>query len=472
MDLQCGKHSKTKYERLYLESVKILLNRIPGTFGIYPVSFAQSNRMSLKKDIDELLQADVISQDTADRIRHYYEENNGSANHRIILIFGILGALLSGMGVILIMAYNWIDLTTQTKTIISFLPLLIAQMAGLFTLWQRRGDREWQEGSGVAIFMAMGACLFLISQIFHYPGAPTHLMLTWMLLILVVPYVMDSGATSLLYLIGITWYASSLSYFTYPYSEAWNYWWLLLAIIPYYVYLTRNRFYSFITTLHHWVIPISLLIILGGFTMDHGIWMYFAYFSLLGLFFILGNTAPFNNHPKMQNGYYMVGQVGTAIMLIMLSFKWFWKGLPEHLHPMTEALAAPEFWIASSLTLGAGLFLILRVSKSKGLVKEPFAYVFLLFIACFLIGTQSENAYILINILILIIGIYTIRKGNKTGDFTELNFGLLIFTILIFSRFFDSNISFLLRGLAFILVGAGFFFVNYSMYRKKIAHEK
>ncbi len=84
----------------------------------------------------------------------------------------------------------------------------------------------------------------------------------------------------------------------------------------------------------------------------------------------------------------------------------------------------------------------------------------------------TEFAYFLINILILIIAILTIRKGNRSADFTELNFGLLIVAVLIFSRFFDSNISFLIRGIAFILVGVGFFFVNYTMYRKKLAHEK
>lgn len=428
--------------------------------------------MSLKKDINELIEANVISPETADRIRTYYEENSGSANRRLILIFGIFGALLSGMGVILIMAYNWMDLSITTKSIISFLPLVIAQLVGLYTLWKQRGNREWCESSGVAIYMAIGACLFLISQIYHYPGTPTALILTWMLLVLPAPYILDSGATSLLYVIGITWYASALSYFTHPYLEAWIYWLLLLAIIPYYVMLIRKRFEGFITTMHHWMIPISLTIILGSFTMEHGIWMYLAYFSMFGAFFILGNTPPFTRYAKIQNGYYMVGQTGTSVMLIMLSFNWFWKRLPEHLHPFNEALSAPEFWLFVVITLAASILLFIRASRDKNLLKEPFAYVFLILLLCFYLGTFSRHVYILINALILLIGVLTIRKGNKTGDFTELNFGLLIFTVLIFSRFFDSNISFLLRGLAFILVGAGFFFVNYSMYRKKLAHEK
>jgi len=428
--------------------------------------------MSVKNDIDELLAANVITPEIADRIRQYYQENPGSASRRLILIFGVLGALISGMGVILILAYNWVDLSIQTKSIISFLPLALGQIAGLFTLLRFRGKREWHEGSGVAIFMGMGACIFLISQIYHFPGNATSLILTWMLLTVPVAYIMDSAIVSLFYIAGITWYASSISYFTAPYDEVWWYWGLILLIIPYYLYLIRKQPQSMLTTLHHWVIPFSLTIVLGGFTTDSGIWMYIAYFSLFGLFFILGNSPPFIRYTKIQNGYYMIGLVGSAILLIMLSFRWFWRNLAEQLHPFSVALSAPEFWIASMLTGGALLFFILRGMRYPRLFREPFAYVFMLFPVTLYVGMFTEFAYFLINILILIIAILTIRKGNRAADFTELNFGLLIVAVLIFSRFFDSNISFLIRGIAFILVGVGFFFVNYTMYRKKLAHEK
>lgn len=428
--------------------------------------------MSLKNDIEELLSANVIDSDTAARIRKYYDEHPGSASHRLILIFGVLGALISGMGIILIMAYNWSDLSIQTKSIISFIPLALAQITGAFTLWQRQGRREWHEGSGVALFMAVGACLFLISQIYHFPGNATSLILTWMLLIVPVVYILDAGVVSLLFLVGITWYTSSLSYFSYPYSEAWEYWGLLFLILPYYVHLIRQRPQSMITTLHHWVVPFSLTIILGGFTTHYGLWMYIAYFSMFGMFFILGNSHPFRSYIKIQNGYYLIGQIGSAILLIMLSFKWFWKSLPEHIHPLSEAFRAPEFWLATLFTTSTLVMFLLRIRTYPGLLKEPFAYVFLFFPLCLYVGLISEFAYILVNLIIFVLAIMTIRKGNLSSDFTELNFGLLIVAVLIFSRFFDSNISFLIRGIAFILVGVGFFFVNYTMYRNKVAHEK
>src|SRR5690606_23240665 len=134
------------------------------------------------------------------------------------------------------------------------------------------------------------------------PGSVASLLLTWMLLILPVAYILNSGGASLLYIAGITYYTSHLNYFFSSYSEIWIYWLLLLLILPYYYYITKHRFYSYFTTLHHWALPLSLTIVLGGFADDQGIWMYFAYFSLFGLFFIIGNTPPFSRYQKLQNG--------------------------------------------------------------------------------------------------------------------------------------------------------------------------
>jgi len=39
--------------------------------------------------------------------------------------------------------------------------------------------------------------------------------------------------------------------------------------------------------------------------------------------------------------------------------------------------------------------------------------------------------------------------------------------LLIICRFFDTNLSFVLRGLLFVLVGLGFFAMNYWMIRKR-----
>jgi hypothetical protein len=73
---------------------------------------------------------------------------------------------------------------------------------------------------------------------------------------------------------------------------------------------------------------------------------------------------------------------------------------------------------------------------------------------------------VLINILILALGVFTVEMGARKNLFSVLNYGLLIITGLISCRFFDTDISFVLRGLLFVAIGAGFFGANYFMYKK------
>uniref|UniRef100_UPI00374D3CBE DUF2157 domain-containing protein n=1 Tax=Flavobacterium sp. TaxID=239 RepID=UPI00374D3CBE len=79
-------------------------------------------------ELQELLRASVISEETAQKIRDYYSKNGDESQNKLFLVFGILGAILSGLGIILILAHNWDDLSNMTKSVISFLPLSIGQL--------------------------------------------------------------------------------------------------------------------------------------------------------------------------------------------------------------------------------------------------------------------------------------------------------------------------------------------------------
>lgn len=74
---------------------------------------------------------------------------------------------------------------------------------------------------------------------------------------------------------------------------------------------------------------------------------------------------------------------------------------------------------------------------------------------------------LLINLLILTLAVHTIRDGAQRNHLGILNYGLLIITALILCRFFDTDFSFVVRGLLFISVGVGFFATNYYMIQKR-----
>ena len=78
----------------------------------------------------------------------------------------------------------------------------------------------------------------------------------------------------------------------------------------------------------------------------------------------------------------------------------------------------------------------------------------------------------LANILVLLIGVAEINRGNKSNNLGILNYGLAIITILIICRFFDTDMSFAIRGILFLLVGFGFFVTNYITLKKRKKNEQ
>jgi hypothetical protein len=74
---------------------------------------------------------------------------------------------------------------------------------------------------------------------------------------------------------------------------------------------------------------------------------------------------------------------------------------------------------------------------------------------------------VLINLLLLVISVAAIWQGARQIHLGLVNGGLLLLTVQIACRFFDTNIPFVVRGLIFIAVGVGFFFANYQLLRQK-----
>jgi len=423
--------------------------------------------MSIQKDLQELVKAGVIPETTAQNIRYYYAHKENHSGNRLFIIFGILGALLTGLGIILIIAHNWDDLSRPVKTGFAFLPLLSGQLACTFTLLKRKDQAAWRESSSTFLFLAIGAAISLISQIYHIPGDMGEFTLSWMLLCLPLIYLMRSSITSLLYLTGITYYVFYTGYYTYPKVIPYTYWLLLLSALPHYYMLYKERPGSNFTTFHHWFVPASIAVALGTVTRSSGQMMLVAYMSLWGLYYLTGQLGFFRNRSTVTNGYRIIGSLGTVIMLLVLSFDRTWIHLRTETFELGKTVNSPEFLAAAITTLLAGYLLYKHLQDRTIMGMKPMAPVFILFIIAFIIGHFSALSVILINIFILLTGLLTIREGARQDHLGVLNYGLLIITALTICRFFDTELSFVFRGILFVSVGAGFFASNYWMLKKR-----
>jgi uncharacterized membrane protein len=417
--------------------------------------------------LPELVKEGLLSEDSSQKIRAYYREKERNRPQRMTLVFGIIGAILVGLGIILIVAHNWDEMNRPLKVALSFAPLLIGQVLCGYSLLKKPGNQTWQESSATFLFFAVGASIALVAQVYNIPGNTGSFLFTWMLLCFPLIYIMPSSIASLLFLAGITAYAVEDGY-GYRAVEAHHYWWLLLLALPHYLLLILKKPESNFTFFHHWVVPISLTICLGTLSGPKEEYITLAYISLFAVFYLADSCGLFSSERQAANGYLLIGSLGTMILLIVTSFRDFWTGFPGGLNGFSPAMLLAI--LVPALTAVTLLFLYLK--NNIGKKTNPLVFIFLIFTGIFFVGISAPAlGAILMNLLVLTMGIFIIRRGLEMNHLGILNYGLLIITVLVLCRFFDTDLSFVLRGLMFVAVGAGFFFANSLLMKKRKQYE-
>ena len=416
--------------------------------------------------LPELINNGVLTEEAAGRVRAYYLQQEQQQPQRTNLIFGMLGAILVGLGIILMVAHNWDTLPNSIKLFFSFIPLVAGQVLCGYTLFKKADNRTCRETSASFLFFAVGASIALVAQVYHIPGNLASFLLTWMLLSFPIIYIMSSSMVSLLYMVGITAFGVEEGY-GYQAADDHYYWGLLLLAVPFYIQLVKKQPAGNATFFHHWFVAISLTICLGTVASSGARLMPIAYMSLFAMFYLLATMPWFGFKRLLSNGYLVVGSLGTMILLLGLSFEFFWVELAAG----TFRSGFPEMLATALFTLAAIILLYLQVRDRREAPLNPMSFVFLLFIVIYFIGLQAPIAgVVLMNLLVLAAAVFTIMRGLRLQHIGILNYGLLIIAVLVICRFFDTNISFVLRGLMFVAVGVGFFIANTRLAKKRKQH--
>lgn len=428
--------------------------------------------MKNEAELLELVEAGLLTTDQAEQIRAYWATKPSAGSQRLLVIFSLLGALLVGLGIILVVAHNWDDLGRLTKTVLVIIPVLIGQGAGWYSLRRKPESAAWREGSGVFLTLALGSCLAMISQIYHIDGRISDFLQTWIWLAFPIMYVLNSGLSSLLIWAGMTWYACETAYWTYPTEVAWQYWVFVLLALPYYYFKVRQeRANSNYQTFHDWIIPLSLVICLGTIADELVGYLWLIYHLALILFYVMGKYLLEQRKRILSNGWLVVGLVGSIIMLLIQSFRELWTNVPSSWANMEWQ--GPEFFVFLILNVLLLALLILHDQRGgREWRTNPLCYLGLLIFFYYWIGWYDDMmGAVLANLLLLGIGLYHIFLGTQRDHLGILNFGLLIITFQIACRFFDTDMSFALRGMLFLLLGAGFFAANSYIIRRRKRQE-
>lgn len=426
-------------------------------------------------DLQELVEAGILTPDTARNISVWYEQKKQPGSNRFVLVLGIFGSLLVGLGLILLVAHNWDQFSRLIKTLFSFLPLLLAQLICLFVLLRKRDNSVWSESSAIFLFFAIAASIALVSQVYHVNGSLSSFLLSWLLLSFPIIYIMASSGVSLLYIGVSTWYGVEMGYsdlFNSNHTEGPYLYLILMALaIPHYYFLWKNSKQRNFFTMHNWVIAVSLVIMLGAFIGDgypYPEWAFVGYLSLFSIFYGIGRSVYFDRSKTMANPFLLLGIAGTMVILMIWSFREMAQQfMVDHSNKTTFFTWLFSYIIIALLIVNC--LQIMLVQKRKVLINfspvelSPFILTF----SILLFGHFPEVTGFIINGWILLIGLYYVRRGSRINHLGILNFGLLIILTLAMIRFFDDSIPFIWRGLFFLVTGASFFIANYWMIRKR-----
>jgi len=426
----------------------------------------------LYDQLPELVEKGVLSQENAGRIHDHYGEVAVFPKSRIaMLMMAILGAAFVGSGIILLLAHNWDDLSRPIRAVLSFTPLVVGQALGLWVLLKRAESAAWREGIAMFITAAIGVCISLIAQTYNLPGDMATFLLTWCLLGLPLIYVFNASGAAFLYLVGITSWAGYQEAHS---NNAFGFWLLLALALPHIGWAWRTapkgpRF-AFLTSVLGVVLCIA-----PGLVLDksfHGIWIV-VYTSLFALLYFVGSELVRScggGRPLRT-----VGACGTIVMALALTYDGAWRsiGWPHYYgRGLTNVAVLHDFALA--LVLVAGMVaLAVRAVRMGNAHRLVWIGAALLGVVCFAVanfvpgGDVAETVPVVaFNVYLFVLGVFLIGLGARREQLGLMNFGLATLSILLILRFFDADITFVLRGIAFIAVGAGFLIFNFIASRR------
>ncbi|MBM3861508.1 MAG: DUF2157 domain-containing protein [Verrucomicrobia bacterium] len=424
----------------------------------------------LYAELPTLVSSGVVSPEVAERIRKHYSEPEaqGSGRHWLITLFAIIGAALIGGGIILLLAHNWEELTRPMRAAISVAPLLLTQALGAWVLWKRAESTAWREGVGTSLTLAIGSSIALIAQTYNLGGTFPDFMFAWTLLALPVAYLLRATLPALLYLVGVTIWSGSVMD---EGSKSLWFWPLVGVALPYLWMTARENRYHPRPLLVCWVLSI-VGAIGAGFgahrLLDEFSWWTVLFGGLFAVWWLVGSRWYGEASRVWQRPFQIVGGLGLWVMSLVLTFSDPWEEVSRHVwwghmhHNPAEWIGA-LVWPVAAVALWVAAWRRREVSELL-LGAMPVLAVIGQALA---VHDMEVAAAVLFNVYVLVVAVTLIASGVKVQRLGIINAGMLLLSALILCRFFDADLGFVARGIAFILIGTGFLVTNLVLLRRK-----
>lgn len=187
------------------------------------------------QQLDLWVEESLITPEAALILRGRLEARHTSSSGLGALMLGGVGALLVGVGLIVLISHNWDGFSRLQRLAFAFGPLLATQIWTGSLLLRGSPEPVWKiESAALLQTIAGGACIGLVSQIYHIGGEWTRFLLIWCLVSLPLVWALRARFVAVFYLLGIgVWALGQVSSVQSWYSSPFMYPLLLLCVWPY-----------------------------------------------------------------------------------------------------------------------------------------------------------------------------------------------------------------------------------------------
>jgi len=426
----------------------------------------------LRDEISLWVSEGIIGPDQGTALkRRYPAPAEGTAWGRII--FFSIGAILFGLGVILIFAYNWERMNKFVKLAVIFAALIGAHGAGF---WLKRSRSQYQTaGEGLHLLgtMLFGAGIWLIAQVYHIEEHYPNAFLIWGLGALALAWSMPSIAHGILAtILLVLWNCFEAFDFKNPHLI--SPFLILVGIMPL-AWLRRSRVLMAVGLIAFLVTLFTSVSMLEGDLA--ALVIFFSANILIAASLVVRQR---NLFPETSPIFSFVGLFLYLAILFLLSF--FHRGTSiwsVHFNQFMQSLFFFSFALAA---IGMWAWAIWPTPKTKGQPPKALSaeYYGVMATLCIMIlstlGVIPLRGWLgmaVFNIIFLYQCVIMIITGCKTLSMKTTVTGCLLFAAIAIARYTDLFVSLLTRSLVFFIAGAALFMVGiyYSKSKKQIERE-
>lgn len=392
------------------------------------------------------------------------EDKNNVSRQRLIIIFSVLGSVLTAVGLVLIFVNFWDRFPLFLKSVFAFVPLLAGQAAAVYTLKKHRESIPWREGAAVLWVAGVTAMIALMDSIHLLYTDFADCLIIDILLSLPVIYLLDAVSPLLFIHFGLNYllYDNYNLFLTNILILA------LFAVASVCVIIGRKKKDDIRQLFAQWISLISLTVILISdiFLSDVrnlSSWIILTvYFAAVCFLF---------NGTSFRLPHRTVGVIGIIGMSVLSVFDFH----PELLWAPYFGYDAKEKFSMIVISL-VGLFVValIGILKRKRIGERKTDLSLFISTACLVLSQAlcciivPEGNHIILYILTLVsslaAAISVIAEGVMSGNFFILNIGLIAVAtdfVFVLVNIIDFNI--LLAGILLLVFGIALFTVNFLL---------